>query len=120
MLTLQSLLLPITSTLLLCVHDSSSKSALAQAELDYQKSNIDSQIAIYFAAPPQQYSIQQFVDFIMGAHVCLSIHTSIKRMSNIAYSSLQLISNNFPSCPRAHNTEDKDGPQELYSSIINS
>ena len=49
----------------------SRKSALAQAELDYQKSKIGSQVASYFTAPPHQYSIQQFVDFIIGAHVCL-------------------------------------------------
>jgi hypothetical protein len=47
------------------------ESALAQAELDYQNSKIGSQVAAYFTAPPQQYSIQQFVDFIMGVRVHL-------------------------------------------------
>jgi hypothetical protein len=46
-------------------------SALAQAELDYQKSNIGSCVASHFTAPPQQYSVQEFVDFIMCAQVCL-------------------------------------------------
>jgi len=40
-----------------------SKSALAQAELDYQKLNISWKITQNF---PQQYSIPNFVDFIMG------------------------------------------------------
>jgi len=47
----------------------SSKSALAQAELDYQKFDIHSQAALYFTAPLQQYSVPQLVDFIMSAHL---------------------------------------------------
>lgn len=48
----------------------SSQSALAQAELGYQKSNIHSQTALYFPEAPQQYSVQQYVDFIMDAQLC--------------------------------------------------
>jgi len=48
----------------------SSQSALAQAESGYQKSNIHSQTALYFPEAPQQYSVQQYVDFIMDAHLC--------------------------------------------------
>jgi hypothetical protein len=50
------------------------ESALAQAESDYQKSNIGLQVAQYFTAAPQEYSLQQFVDFIMGAHVGVLLH----------------------------------------------
>src|SRR6266704_599994 len=53
----------------LCGSGSLLKSALAQAELDYQNSDVGLQVAQYFTAAPQHYSVQQFVDFIMGAHV---------------------------------------------------
>ncbi|KAI0249737.1 hypothetical protein BJV78DRAFT_1224435 [Lactifluus subvellereus] len=39
-------------------------SALNQAESDYQKSAIGLQVAQYFTAAPQEYSVQDFVDFI--------------------------------------------------------
>jgi hypothetical protein len=48
----------------------SSDSALAQAELNYRKLNIGHQVASHFTAPPEQYSVQEFVDFIMHAQVC--------------------------------------------------
>jgi len=41
--------------------------ALAQAESDYKKSNIGSKAVSYFTEPLEQYSVQQFVDFIVGA-----------------------------------------------------
>ena len=50
-----------------------SKLALAQAELDYQKLNIGWRITQNFTAPPQQYSVPDFVDFIMGVSVCLLV-----------------------------------------------
>jgi hypothetical protein len=50
------------------------RAALAQAESDYKKSNIGSKAASYFTGPLQQYSIQQFVDFIIGADVCLLLY----------------------------------------------
>jgi hypothetical protein len=49
-------------------------SALAQAELDYQKLDIGLKIAHHFTAPPQEYSVQNFVDFVMGVSVCLLLH----------------------------------------------
>jgi len=42
------------------------QSALARAELDYQKLNIGLKIAQHFTAPHQEYSVQDFLDFIMG------------------------------------------------------
>jgi hypothetical protein len=51
----------------------SAQSALAQAELDYQKLNISLKIAQHFT-PPQEYSVQNFVDFIMGVSVSLLLH----------------------------------------------
>jgi len=53
----------------------SAKPALAQAELDYQKLNIGSKIAPHFTAPPQEYSVSNFIDFIMGVSVCLLLHS---------------------------------------------
>jgi hypothetical protein len=75
----------------LCASGYLSKAALTQAELDFQKSNVDSKVASYFTAPPQEYSSQQFVDFIMDVHVGLFFKKIIKIISNKAYSSIQLI-----------------------------
>jgi hypothetical protein len=49
------------------------KSALTQAELDFQKLDIGLKIAQHFTAP-QGYSIQDFLDFIMGVSVGLLLH----------------------------------------------
>jgi len=46
--------------------------ALAQAESDYKKLNIGSKAASYFTGPLQQYSVQQIVDFIVGADLSLT------------------------------------------------
>jgi hypothetical protein len=53
---------------------SSVKSALTQAELDYKTSNMNLNIVQHFTAPPQEYSAQMFVDFVMDTPVCLSFH----------------------------------------------
>jgi len=50
------------------------KSALDRAESDYKKLNIGLKIAQHFTAPPQEYSVQNFVDFIMGVSICLLFH----------------------------------------------
>jgi hypothetical protein len=44
----------------------STRSALARAGLGYQELNIGLKIAQHFTAPYQEYSVQDFVDFIMG------------------------------------------------------
>jgi hypothetical protein len=58
----------------LCASGFSSKAALTKAELDYQTSNVDFIVASYFPASPQEYSAQQFVDFIMNIHVSLLLY----------------------------------------------
>jgi len=45
--------------------------ALFQALSNYQELNISSIIAQHFTAPPSNYSIQDFVHFIMGISVSL-------------------------------------------------
>ncbi|KAF5353995.1 hypothetical protein D9756_006983 [Leucocoprinus leucothites] len=52
----------------------SSQSALSQAHLDCQKLNIGPKIIQHFTEPPQNYSVQDFVDFIMGVMVGLLLH----------------------------------------------
>ena len=51
------------------------ESALEKAEEDYLKLDISWKIVQNFAAPPQQYSVSDFVDFIMGVSVCLLLHS---------------------------------------------
>ena len=50
------------------------RSALNQAELDYQKLNIGLKIAQHFIAPHQEYCVQDFVNFIMSVFVGLLLH----------------------------------------------
>ena len=50
------------------------QSALSQAKSNYQNLNIGPKITEHFTAPPQSYSIEEFVDFIMGVSVCLLLH----------------------------------------------
>ena len=50
------------------------QSALSQAMSNYQKFNIGLKIAEHFTAPPRHYSIQDFVDFIMGITVGLPLN----------------------------------------------
>ena len=49
-------------------------SALCQAESNYHQFNIGPQIVDHFSAPPHHYSIQDFVDFVMGVSVGLLLH----------------------------------------------
>jgi len=53
----------------------SAKPALVQAESDYQKLTIGLKILQCFSATPQEYSVLNFVDFIMGVSVCLLLHS---------------------------------------------
>jgi len=67
----------------LCASGYSSKAALTQAELDYQKSNVDSIVASYFPASSQEYSAQEFVDFIMNIHVSLLLYLLTSNLTNL-------------------------------------
>ena len=58
-----------------------SKGALANADLNYQKANIDESIKKYLIACASELSVEQFVSFIMGTDIgmffLLSFVTSI-------------------------------------------
>ncbi|KAI0245365.1 hypothetical protein BJV78DRAFT_420649 [Lactifluus subvellereus] len=60
-----AIIMILTHATILCVSGASLVLALNQAESNYQMSNIGLQVAQYFTAAPQEYSVQDFVDFII-------------------------------------------------------
>ena len=62
-------------------HTNLPESALTNAELDYQKANIDAAIQQHIEASAPEHSIEQFVGFIMGTDICLFILPSITSIS---------------------------------------
>jgi hypothetical protein len=59
------------------VSNISSELALTQAELAYQKANIDLKIQQFLKTSSQEHSIQLFSDFIMGIDMGLFILGSV-------------------------------------------
>ena len=55
----------------LCISGIPGELALTQAESDYQKANFASKIEEHFTASYQEYTIKQFVEFIMGTDIGL-------------------------------------------------
>lgn len=58
----------------------SSDLALIQAEVDYQKANIDSNIQEYLNTSSLEFSIEKFTAFVMATNISLYIFTSVKRL----------------------------------------
>jgi hypothetical protein len=52
--------------------------ALTQAESDYWKTNIASKIEAHFTASYEEYSIEQFIDFLMDTNIGLLSFASTK------------------------------------------
>ena len=55
----------------LCLSGVSAKLALTQAESDFQKANTMSKIEEHFTASYQEYTIKQFVEFLMDTDISL-------------------------------------------------
>jgi hypothetical protein len=66
----------------------SSKSALTQAETDYQAGNIGSEIQQFLTASPQSPSIEQFASFIKANDIGMYILTPIHTISYQAFSAI--------------------------------
>jgi hypothetical protein len=66
--------------------------ALIQAELAYQKANIDSKIKQLLRASSQEYSVQLFSSFIMATDIGLLIPESVKIISHQAFRSILVFS----------------------------
>ena len=66
------------------------KPALADAELNYQKANIDVTIQQHLRACAAQQSVEQFVGFIMSTDIGLFIFLSF--VTFISYYSISVIS----------------------------
>ncbi|KAF8272789.1 hypothetical protein EI94DRAFT_159128 [Lactarius quietus] len=56
---------------ILCFSGYSAKLALTQAELNYQKANIASTIREHFTASYQEYTIEQFISFLMNTNIAV-------------------------------------------------
>jgi hypothetical protein len=68
----------------------SSKSALANTELNYQKANIDVIIQQHLTACASKQSVEQFVGFIMSTDIGLFIFLIF--ITSISYCSFSVIS----------------------------
>jgi hypothetical protein len=66
----------------------SSKSALTQAETDYQAGNIKSEIEQFLAESSQEHSLEQFASFIMANDIGLFILALIKIIAYQAFSAI--------------------------------
>ena len=69
----------------LCLSGISAKLALTQAESDYQKANIASKIEGRFTASYEDYSIEQFIAFLMDTNIGLLTLASTKTMADTAF-----------------------------------
>ena len=58
--------------------------ALTQAELDYQKANIDLQIQKHLQAFSPKDTVENFAEFVMATNIGLSMHLSITTISHIS------------------------------------
>ena len=57
---------------ILCLSGISAKLALTQVESDYQQAKIASKIEEHFIRPYQEYTIEQFMGFLMDTDIGLS------------------------------------------------
>ena len=58
--------------------------ALTQAELDYQKANIDLQIQEHLQAFSPKDMVENFAEFIMATNIGLLMHLSIRTISHLS------------------------------------
>ena len=67
-----------------------SKDALALAEQDYQKANIDFKIQEHLKAFTLEDSVEKFADFIIATNIGLFLHSSIIIISHLGLQPRQL------------------------------
>ena len=70
----------------LCISDISARVALTQAESDFHSANVISKIEEHFTASYEEYTFEQFVDFLINNDIGLSICVSTQ---TIAYTALK-------------------------------
>ena len=69
----------------LCLSGSSARIAIKQAGSDFQSANVASRIQEYFTGPYEEYTVEQFVQFIVNTNVGLSGFTSTQIMAYSAF-----------------------------------
>ena len=72
----------------ICASNSSAKSALTQAEIDFWASKNDLKIQEHLVASSHEHSVEQFVHFIMATDIGLFILTFVKIISHQAFTSI--------------------------------
>ena len=70
---------------MLCLSGMSAKLALTQAESNYHQANIASKIQEHFTACYEEYSTEQFIDFLMDTNIGLSSLTSVKIVADAVF-----------------------------------
>jgi hypothetical protein len=69
---------------ILCFSGSTAELALTQAESNYQKANIASKIEEHFTSSYQEYSVEQFIGFLMNINIGSSSLALIVAMADLA------------------------------------
>ena len=70
---------------ILCLSGISAELALTQAESNYHQANIASKVQQQFTASYEEYSTEQFVDFLMDTNIGLFSLSSIKIIADAAF-----------------------------------
>ena len=77
---MQALIIILKHATFLCLSDMDPQPALIQAELDYQRANIDLKIQQYLMASSQEQSIELFTRFIIATDIGWSILASFEKI----------------------------------------
>ena len=65
----------------LCLSGTSARVAIKQAESDFQNANVASKIQEHFTGSYEEYTVEQFVQFIVNTNFGLSSFTSTQIMA---------------------------------------
>ena len=69
----------------LCLSEIPAKSALTQAESNFQKAKIASQIKNHFTASYQEYSIEHITNFLINTNIGLFGYAFLQIMADITF-----------------------------------
>lgn len=90
----------------------SPRSALNQAEIDYQAANMEWKIQEHLAVPGQEHSVEHFVSFIMATDICVFILKLLRPYFN------KLLSVPPHSSAEIHGHQKQHWSDQLWKSIF--
>ena len=75
----------------MCLSGISAKLALTQAESNYHQANVASKIQEHFTASYEEYSIEEFISFLMDTNIGLSTLAFIKIMADTVFRAMNTL-----------------------------